>query len=115
MGYKPRLMGPLFYIIEGLQTHNTVFIKNVTLANEMQPVPLNGTTEYAACTLSRATEQMEVSEVGREAQSKRKSAKQMEECKAGGGAMDLIDNGRGDRECQRSQRSSRAGEEAVEP
>ena len=31
-------MGLLFYVIEGLQIRNTVFIKNVPLANEMQPV-----------------------------------------------------------------------------
>ena len=87
MGYKPCPMGPLFYIIKGLGTYNTVFIKNVMLANEMRPVPLNGATEHAACMLSSATEQTEVSEVGGEAQSRWRSAKQAEEHKAGGGAQ----------------------------
>ena len=73
MGYKACLMSPLFYIIEGLQIHNTLFIKNVMLANEMRPVPLNGATEHAACTLSRATEQMEKRKVVREAQSRQRS------------------------------------------
>ena len=66
-------MGPLFYIIEGLQIRNTLFIKNVMLANEIRPVPLNRATEHAACTLSGATDQMEASEVGGEAQSRRRS------------------------------------------
>ena len=78
MGYKACPMGPLFYIIEGLQIRNTLFIKNVMLANEMRPVPLNG-EEHAACTLSRATEQTEKRKVGREVQSRRRSAKQAEE------------------------------------
>ena len=56
------------------------------LANEMRPIPLNRATEHAACTLSSATEQMEVSKVGGEAQSKWTSAKQAEACKADGGA-----------------------------
>ena len=79
MGYKAQPMGSLFYIIEGLQMRNTVFIKDVMLANEMQPVPFNEATEHAACTLSGMTEQTEVSEVGGEAQSRRRSAKQAEE------------------------------------
>ena len=44
MSNKARLMGPLFYIIEGLQIRNTLFIKTVTLANEILSVPLNGIT-----------------------------------------------------------------------
>ena len=60
-------MGPLFYIIEGLQIRNILFINNVMLANEMRPVPLNRATEHAACMLSRATEQTEKHKVGGEA------------------------------------------------
>ena len=65
-------MGPLFYIIEGLQIPYILFIKNVTLANEMRPVPLNGVTEHAACMFSRATDHMEKHKVGGEVQSRQK-------------------------------------------
>ena len=56
MGYKARPMGPLFYIIEGLRIRNTLFIKNITLANAIRPVPLNGAIEHVGCTLSGAIE-----------------------------------------------------------
>ena len=70
MGCKALLMGPLFNIIEGLQIRNILFFKNVMLANEIRPIPVNRAIEHAGCTLSRATEQTEVS---REAQSRQRS------------------------------------------
>ena len=58
MGYKARPMGPVFYIIEGLQICNTLFIKNITLANEMRPVSCYRATEHGV------TEQTENCKVG---------------------------------------------------
>ena len=67
MGYKACLMGPQFYIIEGLQIRNTLFIKKVTLANEIRPVPLNGAIEHVGCTFSGAIELTEKHKVSGEA------------------------------------------------